>query len=131
MTIEEQLKPIIEKAMAAAEATGEFVVDQAPILLQEFYTWHTALHALGCFISLFFMFGLPLIMRAIAQKETEGSWTINFLGKTIDDELGIAFYIIGGFSFIIGVIMFFIDLAGLIKITVAPRLYIIEYFLAN
>jgi hypothetical protein len=77
------------------------------------------------------MFGLPLIMRSVAKRETRDNYTINFLGKEISDELGVPLYILSGFSFIIGVIMFFIDLEGFIKITVAPRLYIIEYFLAN
>jgi len=46
MNIEELLKPIIEKALKVAEQSGEFIIEQSPLLLQEFYKWHTTKHAI-------------------------------------------------------------------------------------
>ena len=40
--LEKQLAKVIEKAIQVAEETGQFVIDQAPDLLQEFYKWHIA-----------------------------------------------------------------------------------------
>ena len=36
------LSKAIEKGIELAEKTGEFVIDQAPDLIQQFYHWHIA-----------------------------------------------------------------------------------------
>jgi hypothetical protein len=40
--VENQLAELIKKGIEVAEKTGEFAIEQAPLLLQEFYTWHIA-----------------------------------------------------------------------------------------
>jgi hypothetical protein len=131
MSIEEQLKPIIEKAIAAAEATGEFVVEQAPILLQEFYAWHAVESIFWAIFGLCLTIIPTLIMRKIADKEEEDRWSINYFGKRIDNELAIGLYFASALSFLLGIPMLVVNLLDFIKILVAPRLYIIEYFLAQ
>ena len=40
--LENLLGQLVEKDIEAAEKTGEFIIEQAPLLLQEFYRWHIA-----------------------------------------------------------------------------------------
>ena len=46
---DEVLSKVVEKALNVAEKTGDFVIEQAPLLLQEFYAWHI-------YSSIFFVF---------------------------------------------------------------------------
>ena len=38
--LEKQLSKLVEKGIEVAEQTGNFVIEQAPDLLQEFFRWH-------------------------------------------------------------------------------------------
>ena len=50
--LEQQLGTILEKALNVAEKTGDFVLEQAPQLLQEFYMWHTSKFILGIILGI-------------------------------------------------------------------------------
>jgi hypothetical protein len=50
------LSEVVKKALGVAEKTGDFVIEQAPLLIQEFYAWHTWSHILGI------LFGVLLII---------------------------------------------------------------------
>jgi len=109
--LEKQLAEILEKALAVAEQTGEFVIEQAPLLLQEFYRWHIAKYSLGIFLS--------LVSFVLIYKFSK------FMVKRTEDESAI---LINGLStFPLITITAFIY--KLLFILVAPKLYLIEYFL--
>jgi len=113
--LEKTLSEILKKSLALAEKTGDFVIDQAPQLLQEFYNWHI-------FSNIYQMCFFPIILIAfiIMYKKTE--W-----------DCGDFFYelitIILGVSSVVSLTVFLIALYDLIFILVAPKLYLIEYFI--
>jgi len=128
MDLEKKLQPIIEKAIEAAEKTGDFVIEQAPLVLQEFYAWHLAEHIFYLIIGLF-LSSLIFIAKPFIPYEEDKRWTMNFLGKQVEQDYAIPAYVFGGGAFVVGVIMFFINLLIVTKIIIAPRLYLIEYFM--
>ena len=58
--LEEQLSKVVEKSIGLAEKTGEFVIEQAPQLLQEFYNWHIAESIIYLLLGLFILV-LPIL----------------------------------------------------------------------
>ena len=51
-TLEQTLKPLVEKAIKGLEQGADFVIDQAPLVIQEFYRWHIAEASLGLLLSI-------------------------------------------------------------------------------
>ena len=49
---DEILAEAVKKALLVAEKTGEFAIEQAPLLLKEFYAWHITKESLGVLLSL-------------------------------------------------------------------------------
>ena len=114
--LEEQLSLVLKKALNVAEKSGEFVIEQAPLLLQEFYRWHIASHIMG---SLFFL--LTLIPFIYFYKKTDWEeYDISFEGFMA---------IVFGCITVITLIVSIINIYQLVFIIVAPKLYLIEYFL--
>ena len=46
------LSKVVEKALIVAEKTGNFVIEQTPLLLQEFYKWHITESILGILLGI-------------------------------------------------------------------------------
>jgi F0F1-type ATP synthase assembly protein I len=112
--LEEQLSVILEKSLSIAEKSGEFIIEQAPLLLQEFYQWHTATHIMG---SLLFL--LTLIPFIYFYKAAEWDY-----GDSFKEVMSITF----GTGSILTIIVSIVNIYQLAFITVAPKLYLIEYF---
>ena len=113
--LEEQLSIILEKSLDIAEKSGEFIIEQAPLLLQEFYQWHTVSHIMG---SLLFL--LTLIPFIIFYKKA-------YCGSDSDlfeEAMSVLFGILSFITIIISIV----NIYQLAFITVAPKLYLIEYF---
>ena len=114
--LEQTLSKVIEKSLELAEKTGDFVIDQAPDLLQQFYAWHTSIAiiygTLGALLIIYAIFATPRFCRL--KLEGAEALLIVFAGVTP----GIA-----------GIIIFLVNLHNLIYISVAPKLYLIEYFI--
>ena len=141
--LETVLAELVKKAIEVAESTGEFAIEQAPLLLKEFYNWHIAKSIL--MIAVFF--GLMLVFRLISLKfgtkdeskipeKSKSKYVEKPNGRfylrsySYDDECNgysayVAFNIVKYFP-LIGVCYW---LYNLIFIVVAPKLYLIEYFI--
>jgi len=119
MSIEEQLQPLIAKAIEAAEKTGEFVVEQAPELLQQFYKWQIIESILNIVFGLVVLFICVFIIK----------WATKAVKDYDTELLGGAALVTSSILFIIFVIVFFDGIYSLVEIIVAPKLYLIEYFL--
>jgi hypothetical protein len=112
--LEKQLSTILEKALNVAEKSGEFVIEQAPLLLQEFYQWHIASHIMGaCW------FIVPLILFIYFYKTAEWGYSNSF-----EEIMAIVF----GVTSLATIIAAIINIYFLVFISVAPKLYLIEYF---
>lgn len=124
---DEVLSKVVEKALMVAEKTGDFVIEQAPLLLQEFYAWHI------CSSILFILLGIAFIIIGIRlpyfwlDKE-EKKWDFKYLNR-YGDEGAISAWFCFGIGTIIGIIMLIVSIYDLVFILVAPKLYLIEYFI--
>lgn len=118
---DEVLSKVVEKALTVAEKTGEFVIEQAPLLLQEFYAWHIASNCLGAALFIFLSGLLCYVIRRI-----------NKWGKEENLDLSDPEYFFPKMLSWTGLIISFIFLCAniydLAFIYFAPKLYLIEYF---
>lgn len=118
---DETLAKLVEKGIEVAEKTGNFVIEQAPDLLKEFYLWHTTQSILGVVICLltiaFSIIGIKKLNKYAKEQYYDSSDAEYFFPM-----IGI------GFALLISFILFFKSAYELIFILVAPKLYLIEYF---
>lgn len=127
--IESQLAKIIEKALEVAEKTGEFVLDQAPDLIRQFILYHTVKSALYTLMSILLIFfgykSYVYLNRKLSEKLTKNP------GEDWTDypNLVIPLCIIPAILIIAGLFNLFPNLNDLIFVLMAPKLYILEYFL--
>lgn len=124
---DEVLSEIAKKALIAAEKTGDFVIEQAPILLQEFYTWHIWSDVF------FILFGITLIVFAIRLpyiwlSKEKSNFDYKYFNRYGDDEI-IGAWIVCVSGFIIGFVVILRCVYDLTYIICAPKLYLIDYFI--
>ena len=134
--LDETLAKILERAMELAEQSGEFVVDQAPDILREFYLWHTSMHILYLLLGILLIIlsrYLPhlWITKNISDREDEDfNWDEGrFFSRWGDDGPVIAGWVVFVSLGSAGLIAATAHLFALVKILVSPKLYLIEYFL--
>lgn len=131
--VETQLSELIKKSIEIAEKTGEFVIDQAPELLQEFYRWHIIKN-------IFVILAMALVLliiwkgfRALGRLEKPSGRYNEYskiFGKYYEE-------ISGALTLILGVILgggialcfLLISIYNIVFILAAPKLYLIEYFI--
>ncbi len=104
------------KAMEYVQATEGFVVEQAPILIQEILNWGLAESSIYCVI--WGVFGSALlygVYRACRAPHDDN-----------DECVLIPVVIFGGGGGILAVIASFCYLLEAVKVLVAPRLYLLE-----
>ena len=125
--LETQLAELVKKGIEVAEKTGDFVIDQAPQLLQEFYRWHIA-------ENIFFM--LLAIVILLCGRYLPYLWLSKFseyddvkFFKKSGDEGGMFAYIFLISCGITFLIMFSSAIYDLTYLILAPKLYLIDYFI--
>lgn len=107
---DEVLSKAVEKGIAFAEKTGNFVIEQAPELLQEFYAWQLWSNVALLLLTLIISFTIYFITKKIAEQDDDDS-----------------VYIFNLFQ-IFPAIFFCVSAYNIIYISVAPKLYLIDYF---
>lgn len=112
---ETQLSGLVEKAIEVAEKTGEFAIEQAPLLLKEFYAWHLISNIMGVILCL-----IIIVSFIVLFKKTKFEYI-----ETFNEIL----CIILGVSSISSFIFLCINIYNIVFILVAPKLYLIEYFI--
>ena len=116
--IDEVLFEVVKKALLVAEKTGNFVIEQSPLILQEFYNWNIAKFSLGIFLCLV-GFILSLICFVKFNKHEDLMDEFHYLLKLFVS------VVIG----LLSIIYLCINIYNLVFILVAPKLYLIEYFI--
>lgn len=125
--LDEVLAKSVEKAISVAEKTGQFVIEQAPDLLKQFYMWHIA----ECIFWIVFSIGLFILGRYLPYawlSKEESEYDSRFFGRYGNDEIPLA-YILFILSTLLSIIIFLTSIYELLFITIAPKLYLIEYFI--
>jgi len=140
-TLEQTLKPLVEKAIKGFEQGADFVIDQAPLVIQEFYRWHIAEASLGLLLSIIGILSPYIAFRILSLKEKKAEWEELYskpyssnpyreiLNRYIHKDHLIPIGAVGSMIVICGIVGFCIHIMDLVKILVAPRLYLIEYFI--
>lgn len=126
--LKNQLGELVKKTLELAQRTGQFVIDQAPDLLREFYRWQVfsavfwVLVAVAIFLTVRYSPNLYL-----SKKKTGHFMEDEFFGRY--GKSGFVSWVI----FILGSIAsFFIlvfNLYNLLFLLIAPKMYLIDYFL--
>lgn len=108
---DEVLAKAVEKGIELAEKTGNFVVEQAPDLLKEFYAWELWSNVSVIILMLFISYAIFFISKKVVESA--------------DDNI---LYIINLFQ-ILPLIFLCVSTYKVIFISVAPKLYLIQYFI--
>lgn len=139
---DEVLAEVVKKALVVAEKTGNFVIEQTPLVLQEFYRWHICSYILMILIFVIAQILISRVNRLFSYKneselpktnkrnytlKKDGRWYYSDYSDGHSEAYGIASVakILSWLTYI-GV---FINLYQLVFILVAPKLYLIEYFI--
>ena len=109
--LKEQVSAIVKKAVNIAEQTGEFVIEQAPDLIREFIMFHRVEETAYILLSLLSMYLIYYISKIV----------VKITNNSVD-------YLINVLS-IVPIAAFIVCLSDFIKVWVAPKLFLIEYFL--
>lgn len=131
---DEVLAEVVKKALTVAEKTGDFVIEQAPLLLQEFYNWHITVSILGILLGIcIFLLGRYIPNIWIINNESQGNYSSKYFSKyTKNDswENGITpAWIIFFTGLLTSIVIISINLYNLLFLLIAPKLYLIEYFI--
>lgn len=122
---DEALAKLIEKGIEVAEKSGKFVIDQAPELLQQFYTWHIVQNVFGILLGVLFLYASYKVVKIFGQEDSTWDNDIQFLNKWI----GMGTAIISVILIVVGLLFFIRSCYELLFIITAPKLYLIEYFI--
>lgn len=130
--VENQLSELLKKAIEVAEKTGEFAIEQAPLLLQEFYRWHIMKSCLGILLSVLLFVLAVIVVKMIGSKKSfkeYGKKAYCFFGRYYGMDSTFAAVITGGLMAVSSIIIISINIYKLVFIITAPKLYLIEYFI--
>lgn len=79
--LDSELAKLVKKGIEVAESTGDFVIEQAPILLKEFYRWHIASEVLGIVFSSLYLFLIYKIFILLGRKEKSNRYDSLIMGR--------------------------------------------------
>lgn len=141
--LEKQLAILIEKSIKLAEKTGEFVIDEAPDLVQQFILWETTSAIFWMCLGIPFLFmsyWIPVKMFALKKgtppdpdtysRSKSPGWFFNrYLIEDNDHDCIFASWVVFILAMVIALLFIIPNLLDLLKITIAPKIYLIEYFL--
>lgn len=109
---EKALAELLDKSMQA----GDFLVEQAPMVVQELLAYKTAEHAI-----------YSVVFFLVCAISTSGAFNrLNSYRKVGDpDDLG--WFMVLSFLSASSLLLFVSDLLSLVKVMIAPKVYLLEY----
>lgn len=120
----EQTEKLLNEALAGAieavKATGTFVVEQAPDVIRQLLLYNTAM--LSAWVGL----GIVLLIAAGVIVRKALKWEATLYGA--DSGVGYAVAIFGGGGTAFAAcLLIFTNIAELVKIVLAPKIWLLEY----
>jgi hypothetical protein len=109
-TLKQTAEGLLVKLINGAVATGEFLADQVPIVIKELIAWKTASYAATIVIS--------ILAAGIC------GW---LMYKDLTDWDSVGIFLFSGMAGLISVIIMVVNVFNLLQITLAPRVWLIEY----
>ena len=127
---DEVLSEVVKKALIVAEKTGEFAIEQAPLLLKEFYSWHIAKNSLGILLGILTII-LGYNLRKLWAKKVDENYDKDWGEVVINGYAseGFTTWLTIILSSCFGLALLIKSTYSLVFILVAPKLYLIEYFI--
>lgn len=128
-----QSDKLIEWAFEWLKTAEAFAVEQAPLLVQEFYMWFTAVHIMGILFWILILFGTFAFHIICSNPEyslsDDEGWYARMKrrwGRDLYDETDDVVAIPIGIVTFIGALGVIYNTYNLVYILVAPRLYLID-----
>lgn len=119
-SLDSTLAKVVEKGILLAEKGGQFAIEQAPELVQEFYRWEVVKSLFLIIIfSLVSIFLIPKLQNTIKRLQED---------EELYDMLLATF---GGFALVASLFAVISNAYNLIFILTAPKLYLMEYVLGH
>lgn len=121
----ELINTILEKAISVAEQTGEFVVEQAPDVIQQLLVWKFTVSLMAFCAGIISLIGLTYLINLVAKdnnaKNKDRASYHQFPTPMI--------WLMGVLIQVLVVVIAFGAWEGMmwIKIWLAPKLYLLEY----
>lgn len=114
----EQALQVLRNLIDAATQAGDFIKDQIPLVVQELLTFHTVKYAFMIAVGTAIIAGGAFWIRFClkkheASKDPFSDWNFATIPGFIAAPIGLAIFV----TYVI----------GLLKITLAPRVWLIEY----
>ena len=117
---DQQLAYILKKGLEVAEKTGNFVVEQAPDLIQQLIVWKTCEYIFWILISIAFLFSIYKWYKSAMKRYDD-------LDNFIDETEFLAFFTYSITVILILGIALFHSFFNLLQILLAPKIWLIEY----
>ena len=128
--LEQQLSTLLKKSLEVAEATGHFAVEQAPLILQEFYNWHIFKYSAGMALGVFLIligWNVRKLWGKKVKSGKEAGWGNVVIGTWESEDVTTFTSLLMGIGS--GLFILFVNAYYLAFILVSPKLYLIEYFI--
>lgn len=135
--MKEQVKLIVEKAIEIAEKTGQFALDQAPDIINQFIKWKITMYSIRIAVfSVLIYITYKLSLNLLSSNEAKEGYNIHKLGRywnkesKYDDYVSYrAFIIINIILNIIYIPNIYYSIMYLMQALFFPKIYLIEYFI--
>ena len=130
MDFETTLEPLVLKAIKAIETTGDFLVEQTPLVVQEFIMWKTVEHSMMLVVALFLGIGVPYILSRFLGGNDSNYSDLKMFNKhfDFDDFTGGLYVALCIIVLLISGGLFLYHAFSLAEVIIAPKVYLIEYF---
>jgi hypothetical protein len=115
-SLKEQAYDMLSTLISSATQAGEFIKDQIPLVIQELLAFNTALYIAGVVASAGAFACLLWAFRYCMRKHQANEWS-DWIGGAIFSGIG-AIASLAGLA---------VAVVHLLKITLAPRVWLIEY----
>lgn len=118
--LQNTINTILTEAMAVAEATGEFLVDQVPDVVEQLLVWHLTVSLIGmCLFILIHVISVKLIVKHMKD------WFFDLDGpdRGLISTMGGSMYAI----YMTVTALILSPSLDWLKIWIAPKLYLLEY----
>lgn len=125
---DEVLAKVLEKALAVAEKTGNFVVEQAPDVVQQLIVYNTVINVFWTLLGVLLLFLSPyLVGRSFKFHRDSRNYDLNSVTR---GEAAVKSGITAGgavLSAFMGGIFFIANFSDTMKLLFAPKVWLLEY----
>lgn len=144
-SFEELIKPYLKKILDGIEMGAEFVIEQTPLVIQEYIMFEAVKCGLIVALGLFFLFGSKVIRRRLFavtsesmptskrdkiyyKKVGKNSWLRMCRGEEETGE-SFGFYAFKWVFNIVGIILLLVNTLPFVKVAFFPKLFLLEKFI--